>query len=88
MANEDRAGRLPVDEDYPSAAQAVMDAFHDAIDGEYVDGKFVLSTNQMLAAALRAVVQQCVYMDDFGWEHMDPEDVLEIANELDGGAAT
>jgi hypothetical protein len=41
-----------------------------------------------IAAALRAAVEQCVYTDDFGWEHMDPEDVLEIANELDGGAAT
>ena len=70
-----------VADDYPAAAQAVLDAARDIYEETGV-------AREVAAAALRAVVKQCVYTDDFGWEHMDPEDVLAIAAELDGETAT
>jgi hypothetical protein len=73
-----------VSDDYPAAAHAVMYAF--------TRGNPVLISDSVYrdvcAAALRVAVEQCVYTDDLGWEHMDPEDVLAIADELEAGAAT
>ena len=47
------ADRLP-------AAQAVLDAFENARDGEYVEGVWVVNERTMLAAALRAAADQVV----------------------------
>jgi hypothetical protein len=42
------------------AAQAVLDAFENASDGEYVEGVWVVNERTMLAAALRAAADQVV----------------------------
>jgi len=42
------------------AAQAVLDAFASASDGEYIDGVWAVDERTMLAAALRAAVDQAV----------------------------
>jgi hypothetical protein len=42
------------------AAQAVLDAFGNASDGEYVEGVWVVNERTMLAAALRAAADQVV----------------------------
>jgi hypothetical protein len=42
------------------AAQAVLDAFENASDGEYVEGVWVVNERTMLSAALRAVADQVV----------------------------
>ena len=39
-------------------AQAVLDAFWNASDGEYVEGVWVVNERTMLAAALRAAADQ------------------------------
>jgi hypothetical protein len=46
--------------DLPPAAQAVLDAFGNASDGEYVEGVWVVNERTMLAAALRAAADQVV----------------------------
>jgi hypothetical protein len=46
--------------DLSPAAQAVMDAFENASDGEYVEGVWVVNERTMLAAALRAAADQVV----------------------------
>jgi hypothetical protein len=48
------------------AAQAVLDAFENASDGEYVEGVWVVNERTMLAAALRAAADQAV-PDDITW---------------------
>jgi hypothetical protein len=48
------------------ATQAVMDAFENASDGEYVEGVWVVNERTMLAAALRAAADQAV-PDDITW---------------------
>jgi hypothetical protein len=48
------------------AAQAVLDAFENASDGEYVEGVWVVNERTMLAAALRAAADQVV--PDIGYE--------------------
>jgi hypothetical protein len=40
------------------AAQAVLDAFENASDGEYVEGVWVVNERTMLSAALRAAADQ------------------------------
>lgn len=45
------------------AAQAVLDAFENASDGEYVEGVWVVNERTMLAAALRAAANQVVPED-------------------------
>ena len=40
------------------AAQAVLDAFENASDGEYVEGVWIVNERTMLAAALRAAADQ------------------------------
>jgi hypothetical protein len=42
------------------ATQAVLDAFENASDGEYVEGVWVVNERTMLAAALRAAADQVV----------------------------
>ena len=46
------------------AAQAVLDAFWNASDGEYVEGVWVVNQRTMLAAALRAAADQVVPEED------------------------
>ena len=46
--------------DLSPAAQAVMDAYANASDGEYVEGVWVVNERTMLAAALRAAADQVV----------------------------
>ena len=41
-------------------AQAVLDAFENASDGEYVEGVWVVNERTMLAAALRAAADHVV----------------------------
>lgn len=40
--------------------------------------------NTLCAAAIRAVVLQCEYCDDYGTSFIDPKDLLAIADELEG----
>ena len=40
------------------SAQAVLDAFKNASDGEYVEGVWVVNERTMLAAALKAAADQ------------------------------
>ena len=81
--------------DLSPAAQAVLDAFGAARDGEYVESVWIVNECAMLAAALRAaadqVVPQCrkpMYADS--WEesawtaHQDTRaNLLAIAAELE-----
>jgi hypothetical protein len=46
--------------DLSPAAQAVLDAFENASDGEYVEGVWVVNERTMLSAALRAAADQVV----------------------------
>jgi hypothetical protein len=46
--------------DLSPAAQAVLDAFENASDGEYVEGVWIVDERTMLAAALRAAADQVV----------------------------
>jgi hypothetical protein len=77
------------------AAQAVLDAFENASDGEYVEGVWVVNERTMLAAALRAAADQVV--PDIGYEADCLDEPVEselqcirnrflaIAAELEGG---
>ena len=47
-------------------AQAVLNAFWNASDGEYVEGVWVVNQRTMLAAALRAAADQVVPADPCG----------------------
>jgi hypothetical protein len=75
------------------AAQAVLDAFENASDGEYVEGVWVVNERTMLAAALRAAVKQTrkrKVMKTFGMTMVKgpvyclESDLLSIAAELEG----
>jgi hypothetical protein len=64
------------------AAQAVLDSYGDASDGEYVEGVWVVNERVMLAAALRAAADQVVIKlaglgQESAWY------LEEIANELE-----
>jgi hypothetical protein len=63
--------------DLSPAAQAVLDAFENASDGEYVEGVWVVNERTMLAAALRALAVRINGADDIR------QDVLDIAAELE-----
>lgn len=65
------------------AARAVLDAFENASDGEYVEGVWVVNERTMLAAALRAAAQ-LIAEDEM--EHYALSILREIATEL-GGAS-
>ena len=45
------------------AAQAVLNAFENASDGEYVEGVWVVNERTMLSAALRAAADQVAPSD-------------------------
>jgi hypothetical protein len=75
------------------AAQAVLDAFENASDGEYVEGVWVVNERTMLAAALCAAVKQTrkrKVMKTFGMTMVKgpvyclESDLLSIAAELEG----
>jgi hypothetical protein len=79
------------------AAQAVMDAFHEAANGDYVDGVWTPDLAAQVAAALRAAADQVVpepavvnrFGEDFdaGYQQADAETrehLLAIAAELEG----
>ena len=63
------------------AAQAVLDAFENASDGEYVEGVWVVNERTMLSAALRAAAPQMEFVQD----HLK---LLAIAAELEGANNT
>lgn len=71
------------------AAQAVLDAFGNTRDGEYIDGVWVVNERTMLAAALRAVVYQCKIEWNYHPDYPKTEsvvvvsDLLSIATELE-----
>ena len=62
-----------------SAAQAVVDAFGNASDGEYVEGVWVVNERTMLAAALRAAADQGEMLFD---EYDDPIQAITVENLL------
>ena len=76
------------------AAQAVLDAFENASDGEYVEGVWVVNERTMLSAVLQAaadlVVPETKAVDsdlDYGaWEQQQRTraELLAIAAELGG----
>lgn len=57
-------------------SQTVLDAIYEIKDPMGEDGA-------VLAAALRAVVRNNIYNDDYGNEYINANDILRIANELD-----
>ena len=67
--------------DLSPAAQAVMDAFGNASDGEYIEGVWVVNERTMLSAALRALAVRINGADAIR------QDVLDIAAELESADA-
>jgi hypothetical protein len=68
-------------------AQAVLDAFENASDGEYVEGVWVVNERTMLSAALRAAAKQSTFADVAVNKTIEvvPVDILlTIAAELEG----
>jgi hypothetical protein len=63
--------------DLSPAAQAVLDAFENATDGEYVEGVWVVNERTMLSAALRALAARINGADAIR------QDILDIAAELE-----
>ena len=59
------------------ATQAVLGAFENASDGEYVEGVWVVNERTMLAAAMRALAVRINGADAIR------QDVLDIAAELE-----
>lgn len=54
--------------DLSPAAQAVLNAYANASDGEYVEGVWVVNERTMLAAALRAALDQVMpEIDEPDW---------------------
>jgi len=64
------------------AAKAVLDAFENASDGEYVEGVWVVNERTMLSAAMRAAAEQLYYARGPGLV-VDVDDLLAMAAELD-----
>ena len=58
------------------AAQAVLDAAIDVAESPHAEA--------IAAAVLRAVVLKCEYSDDYGTSFINPDDILAIANDLEG----
>jgi hypothetical protein len=83
------------DQPLSPAAQAVLDAFENASDGEYVEGVWVVNERTMLSAALRAAADQVVpeqlrepHGTGFRWGGWAAEqgfraELLDIAAELE-----
>ena len=69
--------------DLSPAAQAVLDAFGNTSDGEYIEGVWVVNERTMLAAALRAAADQVVPGNGSRRANEIRADFLAIAAELD-----
>lgn len=67
------------------AAQKVIDAWHRAADGEYINGVWTPNRNVQIAAALRAAVEQSIQPDPLmGIDCIIyARDLLAIATELE-----
>ena len=65
------------------AAQAVLDAFENASDGEYVEGVWVVNERTMLAAALRAAADQVAPLSTNRRQNDIRAAILDIAAELE-----
>ena len=67
------------------AAAAVLDAFENASDGEYVEGVWVVNERTMLAAAMRAAADQmsCYQSKKFLYSIADAMKLRAIADELE-----
>ena len=68
------------------AAQAVLDAFGNASDGEYVDGVWVVNERTMIAAALRTLADTKaseVSVEGHCRTIVDVDDIYAIADELE-----
>ena len=61
---------------FSPAADAVLDAFENASDGEYVENVWVVNERTMLAAALRAAADQVAPSDA-----MEPRNYIPMAIE-------
>ena len=68
--------------DLSPAAQAVLNAFENASDGEYVEGVWVVNERTMLSAALRAAADQ-VEQKLRGFSREACQEIRSIAAELD-----
>jgi hypothetical protein len=66
------------------AAQAILDAFENASDGEYVEGVWVVNERTMLSAALRAAADQVVPANGSRKNNEIRAELLAIADELEG----
>ena len=73
----------PGDEPLSPAAQAVLDAFGNASNGEYIEGVWVVNERTMLAAALRAAADQVVPESHFESDDIIRDALLAIAAELE-----
>ena len=60
-----------------TAAQEILDATKFEIDAQE-------NASLIAAAVLRAAAKECAYLDDYGVEYITPDQLLAIANELDG----
>jgi hypothetical protein len=69
--------------DLSRAAQAVLDAFGNARDGEYVESVWIVNECAMLAAALRALDSQLGH-EILGVRGVDCSQIQLIAAELEG----
>jgi hypothetical protein len=67
------------------AAAAVLDAFENASDGEYVEGVWVVNERTMLAAAMRTAADQmsCYQSKKFLYSIADAMKLRAIADELE-----
>jgi len=73
----DPTPNAPVPTPLSPAAQAVLDAALFEVNAECY-------APWIAAAALRAVVLKCEYSDDYGTSFINPDDILAIADELEG----
>ena len=76
------------------AAQALLDAWWNSSDGEYVDGVWTPNRSVQLAAALEAAADQCKLEWNYHPDYPETEsviivsDLLAIAAELRGEQTT
>ena len=63
-----------------SDARAVVKAIREELR---TTGDYCHPSDCVAAAAIRAVVEQCTYVDDYGTYLIDPADLLAIATELE-----
>jgi hypothetical protein len=74
------------DQPLSPTAKAVLDAFENASDGEYVEGVWVVNERTMLSAALRAAANDWRVDTEFmgGVEYIRTSTLERIAGELEG----